>query len=178
MAVSQANAWLHQAHSDLQSAIKVYDPNDPATFCQAIAKHQQTVEKATKAVAAALIQSGLIREKIRFTHDVSYLLSAFQRLPTSATLHREEAHFAIYHVGSEGEILMDLAPKKTTGALLPRNTEYPYNDPSGGWRSPAEVGSFSQSDVVQFERVASRSLDNAKKIFDGIRRLPNMSGNI
>jgi HEPN domain-containing protein len=68
--MSEHRAWLRQAQKDRESAERVLDLKDGSTFCQAIAKSQQAVEKAVKALAAALIENRIIGGKIPFVHSV------------------------------------------------------------------------------------------------------------
>lgn len=153
MASSQASAWYHQAYSDLNAARRCLEERNTSTYCQAIAKHQQTVEKATKAVVASLIQSRSTNLVIRFNHDIERYLDALDRLPSTG-LGIEVARFSTYDVGTEGRRLMSLAPQGIPSpqgpspVLLPRNTEYPFNNPDGTWRSPAEEGTFSLAEVT------------------------------
>ena len=52
--------WLSQAHSDLAASGRVLIPTDGRTYCQAISKYQQAVEKTVKALGAALHSNGIM----------------------------------------------------------------------------------------------------------------------
>ena len=70
--------WLSQAHSDLAASGRVLIPNDSSTYCQAISKYQQAVEKTVKALGEALDSTGIMTlpSKYYYRHDVSEMAKA------------------------------------------------------------------------------------------------------
>ncbi len=73
--------WITQADSDRLCAIRLYDGADHRTYCQAISKHQQTVEKSIKAIVAAIRDAGIVVLPIGYTHAVDKLISGLRHLP-------------------------------------------------------------------------------------------------
>jgi HEPN domain-containing protein len=174
-----AAAWYHQAYSDAQAAIRVLDKSDPATYCQALSKHQQVVEKAVKAVAAGIYDVNIARPTIRFSHDISTLINVMTRLPgRHDSVNERIGNFALNDVGELGQQLMALAPRANPVGLLQRNTEYPFNLPNGDWTSPAASGSFDLGEVEVFAARSQQVLKSARKIIDLLQRLPGASNPI
>ena len=56
--MKQSDAWLVQAAADMSAGEKLFQQDDPTSYCQAIAKYQQTVEKPIKAMVAAVNDLG------------------------------------------------------------------------------------------------------------------------
>jgi HEPN domain-containing protein len=173
-----AEVWWKQADSDRRAARRVFDQHDPRTFCQAIAKQQQAVEKAVKGLAAAVRDARLASIRIKFTHDVDKLLNALSRIhrPTAENAAVQSRIHRLFSVNWEGEIgaLMELAPKGRDNeeSILTRNTEYPYQNEDGTWRAPAELGSFSDTDVRRFQALADHIVFGTERLISAIERGP------
>jgi HEPN domain-containing protein len=172
-----ANLWISQAQSDLRGAASIYDANDHRTYCQAIARYQQTVEKAIKAIAAAVRDAGIETVPVShyYKHDVEKLVSALRHLPHPND--RRDIKSSIntllnqYH-REEITALSQLAPKRpNAGELHVRNTEYPYEIEAGVWTAPALPGAFSQHDVRRFEQLAERIYHGTRQIVSALRRV-------
>src|SRR6185312_3123102 len=155
-----ARLWLNQARSDLQASRRLFNTDDDGTFCQAIAKYQQVVEKSVKAIAAAVRDVGINAINIGFTHEVERVVSALVFLPRGkGPTNIKDQIKALLNEGHRREIkaLCALAPKRPgPGELARRNTEYPYQRADGSWIAPHESGAFTISDVERFRTLATR----------------------
>lgn len=172
----RAALWVSQANSDRHAATRLYDRAEHRTYCQAIGKHQQTVEKSVKAIAAAVSDAGiaLVPDAHYYQHDVDKLISVLRHLPKPKD-HREVAgqisSLLNEHRGGEIKVLSDLAPKKPSpGSLHARNTEYPYERTAGNWTAPALPGAFGSHEVDRFSRLADAVYEGARKIVFALRR--------
>lgn len=178
MAEAGAAVWWQQADADRRAARRVFHVPDERTYCQAIAKQQQAVEKAVKALAAAVRDAGLASIRIKFTHDVDKLLNALNRLhrPTGENAAIQSRIHQLFTPHWESEIggLMALAPKARLEdqPMLARNTEYPYQNADGTWRAPSQSGSFSDSDVRRFEALADHVVYGTERLISAIERRP------
>ena len=169
------NLWISQADSDLLAAARVYDANDPRTYCQAVAKHQQTVEKSVKAIRAALHEAMIVSVSLSWRdHDVTKLASALRRRgnPADQTdIQHHVNHVLSEHHLNEIKAISELAPKfSRDGGVHPRNTEYPYERLAGDWIAPASLGAFSIRDVERFSTLANRIYQGARQIVSAVRR--------
>lgn len=177
-----ARLWVSQMDSDRLAARRVYDDGDHRTYCQAIAKHQQTVEKSVKAIAAALCEAGILRgdhSEHYYAHDVATLISVIQRLPSPKGKRREQLLDLVCRLlgaynASQIQVLSDLAPKGRPPAaqLHQRNTEYPYETALGVWTAPALPDTFTTTEVQRFSELAERIYEGARQIVSAARRLP------
>jgi HEPN domain-containing protein len=170
-----ANLWISQADSDLLAATRVYDAGDHRTCCQAIAKHQQTVEKSVKAIRAALHEGLIVSVSSgRNSHDVTKLASALRRPgdpadPTDIQHHINK--LLCEHCINEIKAISALAPKLPKGGgLHERNTEYPYERLAGDWVAPALQGGFTTHEVQRFSVLAKRVYEGARQIVSALRR--------
>jgi hypothetical protein len=167
-------AWLRQAGSDLSIGLLSYDPAEDATMCQAIAKHQQAVEKSVKAIVAGLNDLGIIRSSTGYSHDVEWLVSILVHLPHQAKnkhIQRMIRGLLNEHHRSEIKAICLLAPKKPDpGQLARRNTEYPYQNADGTWRAPVDEGSFVEKDVERYRQVAARIYEGSTRIVSALYR--------
>ena len=86
--MDESLAWLGQALADRAAAEREYQANAGAqVWCHAIAKYQQTVEKAIKAIVAGLKEAGFWKgPPIGFAHDVQRHLRWLVRLPRAGFL--------------------------------------------------------------------------------------------
>jgi len=178
MAEAGASIWWLQADADRRAARRVFELPDERTFCQAIAKQQQAVEKAVKALAAAVRDARLASIRIKFTHDIDKLLNALNRLhrPTGENAAIQSRIHRLFSARWEAEIsaLMALAPKARLEEepIAVRNTEYPYQNADGSWRAPAQSGSFSDTDVRRFQVLADYVVDGSDRLISAIERRP------
>jgi len=171
-----ANLWISQANSDWRAADLVYDETDHRTYCQAISKYQQTVEKSIKAVAAALQGAGVksVRREYYYDHNLDDLISALRRSPYPRKAQHVQARICevlsdYYYL--EINALSSLAPRKPQrGALHARNTEYPYESAQGVWTAPALLGEFNKHEVLRFYRLAERIYERTREIVSAIDR--------
>ena len=171
-----ANLWLSQAESDRYASTRIYDPADIRTYCQAISKHQQTVEKAVKAITAAVSAAGILTSPRGhyYKHDVEVLVTLLGRLPRPQDSQDIQSRInkllnAFYR--TEIRALSALTPRKpAAGAMHARNTEYPYETQLGVWTAPALAGSFQSSDIARFSNLAERIYQGARQIVSALRR--------
>ncbi len=170
--------WWKQADADWRAARRIFDATDERTFCQAVAKQQQAVEKAVKALAAAVRDAKLASIRIKFTHDVDKLLNALNRLhrPTGENAAVQSRIHQLFSARWKHEIgdLMALAPKARAeeASFVSRNTEYPYQNADGTWRAPAESGSFSDTDVRRFQALTDHIVFGTERLISAIERRP------
>jgi HEPN domain-containing protein len=171
-----ANLWISQANSDRLAAARVYDPTGVRTWCQAVAKHQQVVEKSIKAIAAARQAAGMggLPIKYYYRHRVDEIISELRR--TAGRQARKAIQGRInklldqFH-RAEIRALSDLAPQKpASGALHARNTEYPYETAAGVWTAPGLEGGFTTHDVDRFATLSERINQGSREIVSALRR--------
>jgi hypothetical protein len=176
--VDESQAWLHQASSDQQAGERerqAFNQGGIPTLCHAVAKYQQTVEKAIKAAVTALREAGFANWRVGRGHEVTPYMSMLFRLPR-----KEENKSVLQELGKllDGNTrrgiksLETLAPKWPAQGQIPlRNTEYPFEDGKGGWSYPAAVGVFLGPEVEEFRRLASRVQWGVDRIVKAIRRV-------
>jgi hypothetical protein len=153
-----SDAWLTQVESDYQAAQRVYAPDDHRTYCQAIAKHQQAVEKLVKATSALLAEGGIALPTDHSHHPAKFI-TRLRRLSYEsrrAEQHRWISKTFSNQMSTDIKWICLLAPKlpDKRGDLLSRNTEYPFHHPDGTWRAPAEAGVFSPDEVERSSKIA------------------------
>jgi hypothetical protein len=170
--VDKSAAWLYQAMADRQAAERFLADERGTGRCHAIAKWQQTVEKAVKALVSALYDAGIVDRDVLPRHDVERYVGLLVRVPRDASnrtipLNLQRLLDQNTRVGIRA--LDALAPRMPPG----RNTEYPFQDAQGQWTFPAAEDVFSQDEVQQFRALAHRVLDGAGRIVSAIRRRPS-----
>lgn len=171
-----ANFWVSQADSDLHGANRLYDVADHRTYCQTLAKYQQTVEKSIKAIAAAITDVGIpaVDSAHYYRHNVDKLISVLQRLPKPQDNREIQGHVDKVmndYYRSEIKALSELAPKRPApGALHARNTEYPYEIAPGVWTAPALLGSFNEHEVERFKQLAEHVYQGTRQVVSALRR--------
>ncbi len=174
-----ARLWLSQARSDWEAARRLLDLDDDGTFCQAIAKYQQVVEKSVKAIATAIRDAGISPISTGFTHEIEKLVSSLVHLPRGkGPTNIKDQIKSLLHEGHRGEIraLCALAPKRPgPDELARRNTEYPYQRPDGSWIAPHERGAFESSDIDRFRALASRIFNGSARTVSAIAHLSRSS---
>jgi hypothetical protein len=177
-----AEAWREQAQSDWKAAGRLLLVEDKSTYCQALSKYQQTVEKSIKMVLAALRDQGRTRYNTGRDHNVEQhmraILDAFkhQPVPQRHRLPVDGFHGILTQRKNQINDLCSLAPKwpKKKGDLFARNTEYPYQDQEDPtiWRAPAEPRSFTRKELGDYRYLAERILTAAEKAVSAIKRSP------
>ena len=162
-------AWLNQAIADRNAAESLAADERSTGRCHAIAKWQQTVEKAVKGIVSALHDAGVLQSGVRAKHDVERYVALLVRLPRTAGNRTIQQYL---------HGLLDQATRagiKALDALAPqfpahRNTEYPFEVAGGQWTYPAAKDVFSSEEVQQFRTIAHRLVDGAGRIISAIRR--------
>ncbi|MCP4247291.1 MAG: HEPN domain-containing protein [bacterium] len=179
MAEAPARAWLRQVASDYAAARRVFDSANQATFCHTIGKYQQVVEKAVKALLAAMREQGVLDVRTPRAHNVDGLIAALIRLPRRRAERRELQNqvLALLNEFRRGEIhaLGALAPRwPGPGELFPRNTEYPFQLNESTWQAPSDGGVFQLAkDVQRFERLARHVHVGVSRLIDAIQLAPD-----
>lgn len=173
--MDESRAWLEQAKSDRAAAERFCGDKDDTQWCHAIAKCQQAVEKAVKAIVAAAPRVGISTKKIGYDHTVKHFVSGLIHSPRGkknsivnrlSILFNEETRASI-------DSLEELIPKQPPpGTPHRRNTEYPFDTPHNGWTCPAAHGVFLSSEVQRFRKLSYRIVDGADKIVEAIRLAP------
>jgi hypothetical protein len=169
--VDEPTAWLYQAMADRQAAERFVADEAGTGRCHAIAKWQQTVEKAVKALVSALHDAGILGASFRPKHEVGRYVRALTRLPRDPANKKIQNHLCdLLDENTRGQIraLDGLVPQQRPQ----RNTEYPFQNVDGRWTYPADEGVFSQVEVQQFRALAHRVLDGAGRIVSAIRHRP------
>ena len=175
MAEAKGHLWISQANSDLWAAERLFDAAQPRSYCQAIAKCQQTVEKSVKAVAAALRDRFIFRPdgKVFYKHEVNELASALRRLSTGddpVNIRAAVSRMLTPHQIAEIKALQMVIPRKPPpGALHARNTEYPFEVLAGEWTAPA-LNAFTAAEVRRFRQLADHIYSAANRIVSVLQR--------
>ena len=82
--MDESIAWLQQAIAD-RKAVELFAANAEGwTRCHVLAKCQQTVEKAIKAIIAALRHAGILHIEIGYRHEVERFLTVLIRTRRTA----------------------------------------------------------------------------------------------
>lgn len=157
----QTTAWRLQAQSDFVCATAILKLDQATTYCHAIAKYQQAIEKSIKAVISK--KGGNIGKNHAVRKHVDGLLRVTR--PSHGALGIDKSLHKIF----APEILRgiaeidQLAPKyPTVGQPFPRNTEYPF-EINGGWTYPAANGSFSRAETEKFRNVAYQVVESCAR---------------
>ena len=175
MAEAGGRLWISQAESDRWAAERLFDPAHPRSYCQTIAKCQQTVEKSVKAVAAAMRDRFPITVAIGYGHEVDRLASALRRRrPARAgdpgDIQSRVNRLLNDHAIVEIKALESLIPRRPPpGQLHARNTEYPFERIAGDWTAPAS-GAFTEAEVQRFRQLADRIHAGSGRIVSILRR--------
>ncbi len=82
--VDEPAAWLYQAMADRQAAERFVADEKGTGRCHAVAKWQQTVEKAVKALVSALHDAGILGAGVIPRHEVERYVRTLIRLPRAA----------------------------------------------------------------------------------------------
>ncbi len=178
--MDESAAWMAQALADQAAAEREREFAErlkaPA-WCHTAAKYQQAVEKAIKAMVAALRECGVRGvPPIGYDHRVQNHLRLLRRLPgggVGLSIPRRLRDFLDAATRNAIRKLEVLAPRAPApGDRHPRNTEYPFNAARGGWTYPAAPDSFSVAEVNEFQTLTRRVAYHARNIVSSLRRGP------
>jgi hypothetical protein len=164
-------AWLYQAHADWDAAERFISGEFETGWCHAVAKWQQTVEKAAKGLVLALYGAGILNTSFRPRHEVERYVAILIRLPRATgnkTIQQVLSGVLDQKTRRSIKILDSLAPQFPTR----RNTEYPFPQADGQWTYPAAEGVFSKDEVQDFRTTAYRVLEGAERVVLAVRRRP------
>jgi len=166
-----ADGWLTQSASDHWAAKRLLDPDDSQSFCHAVAKSQQSVEKTVKAIVFASRQIG-ITINFSYSHNLDAVIQGFNRAPRKKHKRTDVLNRICGLLGDpQIRVLSALAPERPPpGSHWKRNTEYPFQDDASKWVAPADEGAFSFEEAKRFERFSERLFLDACKIISAIRR--------
>ena len=130
--MNESLAWLSQALSDRSAADGFIGDTDSTRWCHAVAKYQQTVEKAIKAIVVALREVGVRTKSIGYTHPIEPFVSILVRLPRAAGTRDITSHLSrLLDESTRASInsLEVLIPRQPPpGQPHHKNTEYPFQD--------------------------------------------------
>ncbi len=181
MAFSPANAWLEQAESDMRVAtiLKNKIEADASGFeshfylyCQIIAKCQQVVEKAIKAIIAELDYRRLVPFTIGFTHTVDPIINRILIAPARHKDSLQPIQATLKNNLPDIRAVMELAPHGRAGAQNPKNTEYPYSNSSNVLIAPASRNAFQWDEVQRYHRTAGLIKKKASELIDVVKVTP------
>ncbi len=145
--MKQSEAWIVQVKSDFAAGEVMFDENSSESYCQAIGKYQQTVEKSVKAMIAAVNDLGsnlAITRSHLPTDEITALLGIKSKIDNASTDYLA-ATFNRHKL--EIEELCRLAPKwPSDGVTFARNTEYPFLIASE-YVAPASPDAFTLQEV-------------------------------
>ena len=170
--MTEVEAWLAQVESDYAAAERVFRNYNPNTFCQAIAKYQQVVEKSINVIDAVLRGQGIISGRVKPEHYPRKMINRLVRLPQRRHSDLAENMQRIFLTRWFSDIndLCLFAPKlPLAGQRYQQNTEYPYQNPDLTWTAPSVDGNFSLAQVKRFEIVARNLRREAQEIFTAAR---------
>src|SRR5438132_11147077 len=165
--VDEVMAWLLQARADREAAEQLAGGEVRYGYCHAIAKWQQTVEKAIKAIVACLRDAGVLRMEIGYKHGVERFVSVLIRLPHAKhnrTIQQQLHGFLDQQTRAGLRTLNALVPRPPAPGQQPRlNTEYPFLQRDGHWTYPAAEDTFSDEEPLQFRSLAQRLLGRGRR---------------
>ena len=170
-----ARLWLEQAKSDLEAGNFLLQA-DSVSQCHTIAKYQQTVEKAIKAMVAALNEAGIVGNDPTFRHEVDTELNVLIHLPRMAE--NKDVQNLIHGIlngfrRDEIRALGVLSPQRPApGQRARRNTEYPFQTDTGDWITPFSTGPFTVEEARRFQETASRVSVGASQVLTALARRP------
>jgi hypothetical protein len=174
--VDEFMAWLRQAQADREAAELLADNEVLPSFCHAIAKWQQAVEKAIKAIVACLRDAGILHIDIGYQHGVERFVSVLIRLPharDNKSIQQQLHGFLDQQTRAGLKALDGLVPHRPAPGLPPqRNTEYPFLEAPGQWTYPAAESIFSEEEAQRFRSLAQRVVDRAGRLIAALRRRP------
>lgn len=158
--MKQSAAWIVQVESDFAAAEMLLVKTNATTYCEAISKYQQTVEKSVKAMAAAVNDLGSDLTVTASHLPVSEIdgLLRLRRVIDNASVNRLAKIFNQHRTAVED--LCRLAPRwPDDGESFARNTEYPFII-NGEWTAPAVGKTFTLQEAASAQSTA-RALHKA-----------------
>ena len=170
--MKQSEAWLRQARSDYDAAQRVIVKQNSTTYCHAVAKYQQCVEKSIKAMVAAVNELGVEFFTITASHAPDKEIRMLQNLKRAID---NTSVNQIARVFSEKRLLLideisRLAPRyPRVGEVFTRNTEYPYTLPSGEWMAPAAPNAFTEEEVNRYQSLAREIYQNVSRFVGAVK---------
>lgn len=173
--MTQSQAWFQQILSDFAAAKGVRNDRDTTTYCQAIGKYQQVVEKSIKAMVAAIRDQGIQFSVITPAHypvDEINALNGLRRAIDPASVEQISQIFTDKHRILVRD-LCGLAPQYPRDNItFRRNTEYPYNEglPVGDWTAPASANGFTLDEVKLYYSLAWVTHRKVGRFVDTVRR--------
>jgi hypothetical protein len=174
--VDESRAWLEQALSDRSTAELLAAGEDVGRWCHAIAKYQQAVEKAVKAIVVALREARMSFNEIGYRHEVQPFVRILTHVPRARGRPDIAGHLSrLLDQRTRDSIreLEALIPKQPPrGELHRRNTEYPFQATRSQWTFPAARDTFSLEEVQRFRDLSHRIADGASRIIVALRRAP------
>ncbi len=152
--MKQSSAWIVQVESDFAGAERLLQKSDATSYCQAISKYQQTVEKSVKAMVAAVNDLGsdlAVTASHLPVNEIDALLR-LRRVIDNASVDRLAKIFKQHRAAVE--TLCGLAPRwPEDGKSFARNTEYPFLS-GGKWTAPAVEGTFTLEETINAQSTA------------------------
>jgi hypothetical protein len=178
--VDESAAWSKQAAADYAAAEReraFAERSATESWCHAVAKYQQAVEKAIKSIVAALRECGVRGVPATgYDHQVQDHLRLLRRLPgggAGRSIQSKLKEFLDAQTRDSIRHLENLAPRRPApGTPHARNTEYPFNAAGGAWTYPAATDSFSVAEVNEFRKLTGRVSYYARNIVSALRRGP------
>jgi hypothetical protein len=176
--VDESIAWLNQALADRQAGEReraAANQSGSRVWCRAIAKYQQAVEKAVKAIVSALVEAHVLNVKIGYKHEVQRWVRVLVRLPSTAESRSVQRRLGrLFDTATRDGIrsLELLIPKAPPDGRPRRNTEYPFQGDGGKWAYPAAAAVFSSEEVDRFRALAQRVAEVAGRVVSALRRRP------
>jgi HEPN domain len=178
--VDESLAWLKQALSDRAAGERLVRGGS-MQWCHAVAKYQQTVEKAIKAIVVAVREAGIMTTRVGYGHSVeNFVSSPFvssllrrPRNPGNRDIARHLSGLLDQNTRHSIHSLESLIPRQPlAGQLHRKNTEYPFEHTLNGWTFPAADGVFSLGEVRRFRDLSYHIADGASRIITAIQSAP------
>ena len=164
--MTEAEAWLEQVESDFAAAQRGFQGDDASSYCQAISKYQQVVEKSVNVIDAILREQGILLDRVQAEHYPLKMINRLVRLPLRQRPDLAANMSRIFtRWNSDIYDLCRLAPKlPPVGQRYQQNTEYPYQSEDMTWTAPAAKTSFTAAQVQRFSIVAKNLRREAQLI--------------
>jgi hypothetical protein len=168
--------WRRQAESDRVAGSLLKAAGGMAA-CQVMAKHQQSVEKCVKWLAAAVAEAGLgrIPQKYYYRHQVGEIMSHLRRRHWREGDRDvwQKVHAMLGTLESEVDWLCGLAPRAPeSGQIHGRNTEYPFELSQGSWDCPASEATFGPHELQRAEDLTHRLFAGTAEVVSALARQP------
>jgi hypothetical protein len=168
-------AWLLQADSDVAAATRVFVQEDHSTYCQSIAKCQQTVEKSVKGLVEVMGEAGLVTnawQMVGWKHPVERLVSFLVGRTPDQGVYVNIRMLFDNNTQSGIRLLDSFVPRKPPDGQPPfaRNTEYPFDGLQENFRAPAEHNAFDLVETKRCQDVAKTVHVGCRKIASFVRR--------